>query len=479
MYGEWWIDTRRHPPRDLRPPRRTVAGNLLDEGLSGWRLETIGPIGPGTIDDPFGSDTNEFFRQPHTIHGCDSANTMYSLLDCWLTNGQFQAPSVRGGLHYWRVGMIVQGTGIMVTPEVEIDRIDLRISPLGVWAFDARQSFIGHDADAGGESYAAQLQDVSARVRDCELQILWNPATGAHSNSGADAFVRIAGPLKLLEINEAWVLPVTRLVALLSAQTAYVTGIQARLRDRFGRKYPTYVEVRIPQPLDEQVLQEPKESASHQQIGMLAIRRALEDNSIDIGQLIVSYFTKQEDDDLRDALRHLIDSQAKTSGFKFDDSLLYGFNSFESYHGALHDSNWEVSNDIAATYDNLVSSAPIEHREVVRNRLIKKPRKSFQMMLDNVMADCGEAAASIAEAFPEVSKSLDKLRNTIAHTNQGSMTLSQRIDLLGTLHWIMRRALLQAFGIPSNACDRLLAHNHGFKDHLWTIRSRYGTQSET
>ena len=288
--------------------------------------------------------------------------------------------------------------------------------------------------------------------------------------------MRIEGPLKLLDINEAWVLPVTRLVSLLTGRTAHVTGIQARLKDWLGRKYPTYVDVRIPQPLDAHFLQEPKESAGHQQLAMLATKRALEENSIDIAEFVASYFGAQEDDDLRDALRHLIDSQAKTSGFKFDDSLLYGFNAFESYHGARHNPNWKVSSDLAATYDDLVSSAPADHQEDVRNRLNKKPAKSFLMMLDDVMADCGESATSILDAFPEVTKSLNKLRNTIAHTNQGSMTLTQRIDMLETLHWIMRRALLQTFGIPGDACDQLLAKNHVFEGHLGRIRSLYGSQ---
>ena len=471
MYGEWWIDTRDPIPDDEAAPPHTVAGNLLDEGLAGWRLETIGTIGPGTIDDLFDNETDEFFRQPHTIHGCDSENKWYSLLNCGLAGGNFQAPSVRGGLHYWRVGMIVSGTGVMVMPDVEIDRIDLRISPLGVWAFDIRQSFSLDAPDASEEPLASQRHDVSTRVRDCELQIRWNPSTVARANVGTDAIVRIEGPLRLLDINEAWVLPVTRLVSLLTARTAYVTGIQARLKNRFGREYPTYVDVRIPQPLDEQLLQEPKEDAGRQQFEMPATRRALEDNSIDIAQFVVSYFAAQEDDDLRDALRHLIDSQAKTSGFKFDDSLLYGFNAFESYHGALHDPNWAVGSEVAATYDDLVSRSPADHLEIVRNRLNKKPPKSFQMMLDDVMADCGESAAAIVDAFPEVKKSLDKLRNTIAHTNQGSMTLTQRIDMLETLHWIIRRALLQAFGIPGDACDRLLAKNYVFEGHLRRIRS--------
>lgn len=481
MHGEWWIDTRKRTPADGRPPRRTAAGNLIDDGLSGWRLETIGTIGPGYFHDPFDSKRDEFFRQSHTIHGSDPENKMYSLLDCWFAGGNVQMPSVRGGLHNWRVGMIVTGTGVMITPEAEIDQIDIRIKHLDVWAADTRQPDFIHDSEAQSLTLPLETQVVSTQVGDCELQIRWGRATSADAaqiTATADAVVRVEGPLRLLEINESWVQPAARLFALLTAKTTYVTRIQARLakRDRHGRA--TYVEVRIPQALDERFLEEPTEDTGRQQLDMLTTRRSLEDGSVGLDELVGRYFEARRRDDLCEALDHLIDSQAKTSGFKFDDSLLYGFNSFESYHSALHDTNWHVSDELAATYDDLVSQAPTEHQETVRNRLNKKPLKSFQKMLDDVMADCGQTADSILEAFPQVPKSLEKLRNTIAHTNQGSMTLTQRIDMLGTLHWIMRRALLQAFGIPSDACDQLLGNSHALDYHINTIRSRYGSQEQ-
>lgn len=481
MYGEWWIDTREPIPDDETAPTHTVAGNLLGDGLSGWRLETIGSIGPGTIHDPFRTETNEFFRQPHTIHGCDSENKMYSLLGCAFANGRIQAPSVRGGLHYWRVGMIVTGTGVMITPDSEIDQIDIRISKLDAWAADAGLPDFVFDPDAQDLSLDLRTHERSTRIGDHELRVRWGRAWSANAanvTASSDAVVQVAGPLRLLEIDEAWVLPVARLISLLAAQPVHVTSIQARLaqRDEHGRA--AYVDVRIPQPIDEQSMEEPEADIGAQQIKMLATRSALEDNDIDIEDLVVNSLAAHEDGNLRDALRHLVDSQAKTSGFKFDDSLLYGFNSFESYHGALHDASWDVSSELAATYDELVSQAPAEHRETVKNRLNKKPPKSFQKLLDDVMSDCGQTADSILDAFPEVRKSLDRLRNSLAHTNQGSMTLTQRIDMLGTLHWIMRRALLQALGIPGDACDQLLDNSRGFQGHINTIRSRYGPQPQ-
>jgi len=474
MYGEWWIETRKRP--NLRPPRRTAAGNLLDEGMSGWRLETIGPIGPGTIHDPFGNEVDEFFRQAHTIHGCDSENKMYSLLDCVLTDGRMQAPSVRGGVHHWRVGIIVAGTGVMVTPEAEIDQIDIRISDLELWAADARQRDFDHDPSAQNLSLDVQTHERWARIGDHELKVRWGRAWSANSariTASSDAVVQVAGPLKLLEINESWVRPVTRLVSLLTAQPVYVTAIQARLAQRDEYGHGVYVDVRIPQPIEEQPSPEPAADKAAQQIEMLASRRDLEDSSIDIEKLLASYFKVQADDNLRDALRHLIDSQAKTSGFRFDDSLLYGFNSFESYHGAVHEGGEAVGRDVAKLYDDLMCHVPRKHKALVKDRLNKKPPKSFLQMLDDVMSDCGATATTIRSAHPDVARSLRDLRNTIAHTNQGNLDLRERVDLLSTLHWIMRRVLLQAFGIPSDACDQLLAKNHVFNGHIRSIRSRY------
>lgn len=478
MYGEWWIDTRDPDQDDNIAPPHTVAGNLLDDGLSGWRLETIGNIGPGLVGAALRPGGDEFFGQTHTIHGFDSANNWYSLLDCSLANGSTQAPSVRGGVHYWRVGIIVKTTGVMITPDVEVDRIDLRISNLGIWAFDARQSLNFDEPDVSDQSNSSLDHSLSTQIHDHEFQIRWSPTPDVQANVGTDAIVQIDGPLNLLKIDEAWITPVTRLISLLTGRTAYITGIQARLRDWLGRGYRTYVDVRIPQPLEEQLLYDPKESAGRQQHEMLATRPALERCSADIPAFVSSYFVAQEDDDLRDALHHFIDSQAKPSGYKFDDSLLYAFNSFESYHGALHDSNWAVDDDLATTYDALISHAPAEHRETVRNRLSKRPPKSFQMMLDDVMGDCGDAVTPILEAFPEVKRSLEKLRNTIAHTNQGSMTLRHRVDMLVTLHWIMRRALLQAFGLPSDICDQVFDRSFVFNDHVRRIAARYGPQQQ-
>ena len=473
MYGEWWVDTRKRPV--LKPPRRTVAGNLLDDGLSGWRLETIGPIGPGTIHDAFGNEVDEFYREAHTIHGCDSENKMYSLLDCVVTDGRMVFPSIRGGVHYWQVGMIVSGSGVMVTTEDEFDQIDVRISNLTAWAADPRQSDYVHDPDAQNLSLDLQTHERSARLADHSLSVRWGRAWSANSarvTASSDAVVRISGALKLLEINEAWVRPITRLISLLTAQPAYVTAIQARLAQRDAYGHGVYVDVRIPQAVEEEPQLDPDADKGAQQHEMLATRYTLEDNSVDLEQLIASYFAAHDDDDLRDALRHLIASQAKTSGFQFDDSLLYGFNSFESYHSACHEGGMAVDKDIANLYDDLMLHVPPRHETLVKDRLNKKPSKSFLQMFDDVMGDCGATATTIRTACPDVARSLRDLRNTIAHTNQGNLSLRERIELLSTLHWIMRRALLQAFGVADDACDQLLSRNHAFKGHLGRIRSR-------
>lgn len=474
MYGEWWIDTRQSPV--LKPPRRTVAGDLLDDGLSGWRLETIGSIGPGEIDDAFGDKADEFFREAHTIHGCDSENKMYSLLGCVITDGRIQIPSVRGGLHYWQVGMIVAGTGVMVTPETEFDQIDVRISNLKAWAADPRQSDYAHDPDAQNLSLDLQTRERSVKLGDHALSVRWGRAWSGNSariTASSDAFVRISGALKLLEINEAWVQPMTRLMSLLTAQTAYVTAIQARLARRDPYGHGIYVDVRIPQAIEEEPQPDPDADKGARQHEMLATRYSLEDNSVDVEHLIASYFTAQGDDDLRDALCHLIDSQAKTSGFQFDDSLLYGFNSFESYHSAFHEGGIAVDGEIAKLYDDLMLHVPPEHNTLIKDRLNKQPPKSFLQMLDDVMSDCGATATTIRNAWPGLARSLRDLRNTIAHTNQGGLSLRERVDLLSTLHWIMRRVLLQAFGVAGNACDQLLSQNHAFRGHLGRIRSRH------
>ena len=123
MYGEWWIETRERPPKKYKPPKHTVAGELLADGMSGWTLETIGSLTAESIWHHMGSRVVKTKDDLVTIRGTDNAGKSYTLLGCYDTQSIVQFSSIRDGVQRWAVGTIVEGNGIWVDPDSEVEEV--------------------------------------------------------------------------------------------------------------------------------------------------------------------------------------------------------------------------------------------------------------------------------------------------------------------------------------------------------------------
>ena len=196
MYGEWWVEQRVRLPRPYVPPKHTAAGDLIDEGFTGWRLETIGPLVAGPLHPP--DDDAGRPREPATLWGTDRDGFFYSLLDAGHARTTHQSPSARGGVQAWSVGAIVKSRDVWVKPEDVVDRIDVHFRDLDAWASDPSLRDTELDGEAKRVSFSSDVHTASATVRDRTVEVLWGrdwSMSAEMVSASPGALVRIVGTL--------------------------------------------------------------------------------------------------------------------------------------------------------------------------------------------------------------------------------------------------------------------------------------------
>ena len=157
------------------------------------------------------------------------------------------------------------------------------------------------------------------------------------------------------------------------AQNVPPISIRAHLLERFGRERPIEINIRIPQALDHVDEVDAEEGIGSRQLEMLATRVGLQEAGVTFEALLGGWFAVRDNKKLRVAFERLADSQAKTSGFSFDDSLLHACNGLESLHAACFDGS--VSED-AVTKEiltRLQDAVPDSHKDLLLHRLATPP----------------------------------------------------------------------------------------------------------
>ncbi len=478
MYGEWWIETRKHPPKDYKPPKHTVAGELSADGMSGWTLETIGSLTAGSIFVQMARRVVGSGDDLVTIRGADNSGKSFSLLGCYDIQSIWHSSSIREGVQRWHVSTIAQGEGIWVDSETMIDQIDLELRDLEAWAVDPRDPDMERDFEAGSLTFSLSPKIELPQAQDGAVELCygrsWNVSTESVEAS-ANAVFKIHDTLRLGEINEKWIRPLTELVSFLSMRPSFPTSIRARLVDRFGQEHPIHVNVRLPQALDGIDLSTSTESSAARQLKMLAPRRVLQDHGIEFGELLPNWFALQTDDKLRAALVSLVDSQARTQGFKFDDSLLYACNSLELFHSSRFDGSVEENSDVTDVVKTVRDGLSSQEREVLGERLATSRRKYFTEKVSEIVGACGDVGTKLITAYPSLVADIKQLRNKIAHPTTRPRNVSEQVDVLIAAQWLVRRALLQSLRIPISTCDRIVLGNNTFGLQLQRLESWHGT----
>lgn len=252
MYGEWWIETRERPPKNYKPPRHTVAGDLLADGMSDWTLETIGSLTAESIWQRMGSRVVKTEDDLVTIRGTDNAGKLYSLLGCYDTQLTTQSSSIRDGVQRWAVSTIVEGNGIWVDPDLEVEEVTMSFRDLSAWATDVRNPPFDFDHDAQVVSFHWTWNDEDSLVHDCPVR-LHHGFSWSQSDSrfvaDASASIAISETLKLQQVAERWIRPINDLMSVLSMRPSFPMGIRAHLLKRFGRERPIEIDIRIPQAM--------------------------------------------------------------------------------------------------------------------------------------------------------------------------------------------------------------------------------------
>lgn len=480
MYGEWWIETRKRPPKPYKPPQHTVAGELMADGMHGWTLETIGSL---TAEPMWSYMTKQVVNSEDelvTIRGTDSVGRSYSLLGCYDTQSITQTASIRDGVQRWAVSTIVEGHGIWVDPDSAVNEISVSFRDLAAWATDVRNAPFDFDMDAKVATFRWDENADKSQIQDCEVA-LSHRFSWSHSDrrfvADASATLKISDTLEIQQIAERWIRPLNDLMSLLAMRPSFPTVIRASLVERFGQGRPIEIDVRIPLPLDEIDEDDSEEGFGKRQLEMLATRVALGEAGVTFEALLGGWFAARGCDKLRVAFERLADSQAKTSGFWFDDSLLHACISFESFHAANFDGGVAEDVDTAEILTRLQEAVPDSHKEALAYRLRTTREKSFPARLAEIAQSCGDTGRAILEAYPNLIADINKFRRRAAHTSTTPRDAAGQIDVLIGSQWLLRHSSLQALGISTGDCDAILLPNFTFKQHLRRLKARHATDT--
>ena len=478
MYGEWWIETRERPPKNYKPPKHTVAGKLLADGMSGWTLETIGSLTAESIRHHMGSRVVKTEDDLVTIRGTDNAGKSYSLLGCYDTQLTMQTSNIRDGVQRWAVSTIVEGNGIWVDPDSEVEEVAMSFRDLAAWATDIRNPPFDIDDEAQVVSFNWKWNDEEGLAQDCPVR-LHHGFSWSYSDSrflaDASASIRISETLKLLQVADKWILPFNDLMSLLSMRPSYPVSIRAHLLERFGQQRPIEINIRIPQALDHLDEVDPEKSIGSRQLEMRATRAGLQEAGVTFEALLGGWFAVRDNDKLRVAFERLADSQTKTSGFSFDDSLLHACNGLESLHAACFDGSLSEDADTKEILARLRDVLPDSRKDLLPNLLATTRNKSFMTKTDEIAQSCGDTGRAIQKAYPNMVADIKKFRNRAAHTNTKPRDTTGQIDVLIGIQWLLRHSLLQSLGIPTAECDAIILPNFVFKNNLRRLGDRHAS----
>ena len=480
MYGEWWIETRKRPPKNYKPPKHTVAGELSAEGMSGWTLETIGSL---TAEPMWSFLTSRVVNAGDdlvTIRGADSAGRSYSLLGCYDIQSITQIASIRDGVQRWGVGAIASGSGIWVDPDTKINEIKLSLRDLAAWATDVTASPFDIDTDAKVVKFCWEWNKDESVTQDCEVELShgfsWS-SSDRRFVADANAVLKIADTLEIEDIADKWIHPINELMSLLAMRPSFPIRIDAVLTERSGREHPIEVEIRVPQPLDDIGEDDAEEQISKRQLAMLATRPALKEAGVSFEVLIRGWFGARTHDKLRVAFERLADSQTKTSGFRFDDSLLPACIALESLHAARFDGSVSEDADTVDILTRLQEAVPESHKAALSDRLRTTRYKSFPTKTDEIVQSCGDTGQALLAAYPDLVADINKFRTRAAHATTRPRDVTGQIDVLIGAQWLLRHSLLQALGIAAANCDAIILPNFTFKQHLRRLKRRHASDT--
>ena len=477
MYGEWWIETRKRPPKDYRPPSHSVAGDLLADGPSDWTLETIGSLTSESIWPHMVGGVVKSKDELATIRGADNSGKSYSLLGCYDIQAILQSSNIREGVQRWVVSTIVEGNGIWVNPESEVEAITLSFRDLAAWATDVRNPPYAVDTDTQIVSFHWSRNDDESVVQDCSVEfrhgVSWSISDSRLFANVAPS-IAISDTLEIQQVAEKWIHPINALMSLLTMRPSYPTVIRADLAMRFGREHSIDVNMRIPQQLDriDDDNGEEESFASRQQ-KMLATRVGLQEASVNFESLLGGWFAIWENDKLRVAFERLADSQARTSGFSFEDSLLHACNGIEGLHAARFDGGMSEDADMKEILIQLQEAVPDSHKDLFSNRLSATRSKSFPEKTNEIAQGCGDMGRTLLEAYPDLVADINEFRKRAAHASTKPRDVNGQIDVLVGSQWLLRHYLLQELGIATSECDAIILQNFTFQKHMQRLQERH------
>ncbi|WP_419854763.1 hypothetical protein [Candidatus Poriferisodalis sp.] len=469
IHGEWWVDKRKRYPRPYVPPRHTAAGELLDEGFTGWRLETLGPLLPRPTDAVASNGRADGPTEPLTIWGTDFDGHLYSLLSAHHPQTLRQMPSVYGGVQIWHVGAIVKSRDAWVEPDELVDQVDVYFGDLDAWASDPSELHDEHDWESDVLSISVGRHSATASVADAEIEVRWGRDVSSsieRVSASPGALIRIIDTLPIFAVADKWSRPLSQLMSLLMMGTSGVTHMRARLAGTSATSRPAYLDVRFPQPFDANRQFDSESSIVGRQHEMLATRKALKSEGIAWSQLLPAYFAAIDDDGFMTTLSLLTASQEKTEGFRFDDSLLYAFNGIESLHSTRFVGHVTEEAQVAKALRELKRQVPPEFKAAINPRLATSRRKWMREKLAEVLGICGGTASALQSACPDLVSVLNDARLAVAHARTEQLSVQEQVDALVSTQWLLRHGLLQALGLDADACDNLILRHLQFKRHV-------------
>ena len=464
MLGTWWVPNPPEDDHDYEPPEGRVSGNFDGDGP--WHLSTLGRLSPGGLVEELKSMGDNYPPRYDTIWGTTSEERSLSLFDMWRTGASLGGGSPLGGKERWRVGWYTSGN-VWVFGREDIDRVSIRLNTLGDWASDHGLVNDGFAVEDGALRLPQEITHTAA-IGDATLSLDIGSEVNAMGSGGGYTANRYSSlniadrNVRLDEVTQKWVIPLMRLLDLLTAMPTRATDISLRLpgqhasgASRLLNLYPNLIQAKE------------ERDTWRGRLDMLATRAVLEQYGLDFSALISRFFELYETEGHGRALNLLSHSQARVLDGSASAELMGTFMAVEHYHRE------EIGGFAIpeSTHNKRVAEVlrvvPDEHKCWVKNALSPN-RKSTPVILQEVTDRATTTGKAVTEAWPRFCKEATRLRVQAAH---GTPETRVRIGLRQhagavSIRWVLRHVYLLKLGLSEASAEQLVQNNPLFQQDM-------------
>ena len=408
------------------------------------------------------------------IWGTTTDGKSLSLFDTFRADWSLQFNNPMDGTETWHIGWYASGR-VWVEGDEELDRVSIQFDVLDDWAHEsilASHDFPVEDGSLRLPEGISRKVSVGGATVILDLGYQISPSIGGVRATRNSTFNIVGGAVRLDNVVNKWVVPIMRLLELLTAMPTRVTSVMVRVRDtslpnsRRGLElHPNLLQAREPR------------GTSRGQIDMLATRATLEENGLGFPEIMTNYLALHGSENHRMALHYLSRSRSRVLDRSTNSQIVAALSAIELYHSEAIGGSAIPSDDYQKRVEAVVAGAPEEWRHWARDMLSGRNNKGLKRQLMEVMDRAGATGETIRQAWPgpDFCREVVKYRGRAAHgTPASSSSLGSRYYAgAACVRWLLRHVYLLELGLPDAKVGEMIHDNSLFQGEMRTLDEWY------